>query len=252
MQSCNATQSKLGGQSPTSVPELLHAFLGRNMHSKPLLAVDVVEHRSLDSNIRVFIMPPCSFRLDGHKSVPLWVGKETTLSRNIANHLSMWFRVKSHRMQAGRSQGEWLFVPELFCLRDDESWPTSWLQWSSSHVERNQESFNVCGELLHSFSVSASSLVSERDLPNPPIAIKVPQYVCWDSAIVITWAQSITAYPYDPNSWSVSQSHSTTCCAATCHWSRWKQMSGLSHDCTSNEHRASYLGLSSRPLNPRI
>jgi hypothetical protein len=82
MQSCDATQSKLGGQSPASVPELLHAFLGRNMHSKPLLAIDMVEHRSLDSNIRVFTLPPCSFRLDGHKSVPLWVGKETTMSRH--------------------------------------------------------------------------------------------------------------------------------------------------------------------------
>lgn len=81
-------------------------------------------------------------------------------------------------MQAARSQCEWLFVPELFCLRDDESWPTSWLQWSSSHAERNRESFNRYGELLLSLSVPASSLIPERDLPNPPIAIKVTQHVC--------------------------------------------------------------------------
>lgn len=235
MQSCDATQSKLGGQSPASVLELLQAFLVRNMHSKPLLVVDMVEHRSLDSNIRVFTLPPCRFRLDGHKSVPLWVGKETNMSRNIANHLSMWLRVEYHRMQAAYSQREWLFVPEQFWLRDDESWPTSWLQWSSSPAEKNQESFNACGELLHSLSVPASLLISERDLLDPPIAIKVTQHVCWDPAIVTTWAQSITAYPYGPNSWSVSQSHSTTCCAATCHWSQWKQMSGLSLDCASNE-----------------
>lgn len=101
-------------------------FFVQSMYSNPRLAVNMVEHRFFHSNICGFTFPPCGFRLDGHKSAPLW--------RNIANHISMWARAESHRLQAAHSRGVWLFVPELFCLHDDESCPTNRPQWSSSVI----------------------------------------------------------------------------------------------------------------------